>query len=273
VYPVDERRAGERGTCVRAQGFEVGGAGAVFPPQRPLHSAWGWLPNFAWAGEAGGPSGHLRGMASAHTAWLQLDTEVGGGSASQGPVVTENEMVLLVCLGHSLAGTESPLALLSKDILADFVAPAIRRAHMESRAAAGLLTPPAIKWRAAPRSIQMIPGDGIPAGALDSHPLVISEAKRRTRRVMRFGGGSHNSAPAAAAGGAGVAQESASVFFPLGSATAPVTLVERIKGVDAPLLPISPAKTVRKSSRISLRLAQVGPGGGGSSLERGYQCA
>ncbi len=60
---------------------------------------------------------------------------------------TQEDMLLLVAMGHALRGSQSPLALLSKDLLEHFLAPIISQAFWQSRCAAGLVTPPSIRAR------------------------------------------------------------------------------------------------------------------------------
>jgi len=210
-------------------------------------------------------------MPLVHPPGLHMDTLLVREEAALGSsLVTEEETVLLMCLGHSLVGSQSPFAHLSKDILADFVRPAIRRAHLESRAAAGLLTPPAIKWRVAPSITERMGIESIAVSEGAFSPP--GEEKKRPRRMVRFGcvGDASDSA---AAGDSMTEDESENLIFSRpdwGRANAPATLGERIKGVKAPQLPASltSAKTVKKASRQHHKSSQGSSRGGGHDRSR-----
>mmetsp|Transcript_7267 Transcript_7267/g.18077 ORF Transcript_7267/g.18077 Transcript_7267/m.18077 type:complete len:250 (+) Transcript_7267:388-1137(+) len=60
---------------------------------------------------------------------------------------TQEDVLLLIALGSSLRGTESCLALLSRDVLEHTLVPAVNNAFWASRCQAGLVTPPSIKSR------------------------------------------------------------------------------------------------------------------------------
>jgi hypothetical protein len=60
---------------------------------------------------------------------------------------TQDEVLLLIAMGHALHGSQSLLALLSKDLLQHALAPAISEAFWSARLAAGLVTPPSIRAR------------------------------------------------------------------------------------------------------------------------------
>jgi hypothetical protein len=69
---------------------------------------------------------------------------------------TQDGILLLVAMGHTLRGSQSPLALLSKDIIQHALAPAISDAFWIARCAAGLVTPPSIRARPNNNNVEAI---------------------------------------------------------------------------------------------------------------------
>jgi len=163
------------------------------------------------------------------------------GAGAMGGDLTEESILTLLCLGHSLPGSESPLALLSKDIMEQFIRPCVSRAYTESRASAGLLTPPAIKWRAAPRISQPLDSEVEP---LPPVGVAQSVATLRPRRAVRFEARPVTDAGAAPseAGEVEAASAEPSVFFTAlewqGRARAPPPRLQAVASAVAPHIPM-----------------------------------
>lgn len=60
---------------------------------------------------------------------------------------TQEDVLLLLAIGHSLNGSQSMLSFLSRDIVQHSLAPAVSQALWEARSQAGLVTPPSMKPR------------------------------------------------------------------------------------------------------------------------------
>ena len=82
-----------------------------------------------------------------------------------------HEVLIMIALGHGLRGSKSELALLSKDIIQNVLAPEIEKCYWKSREAIGLLTPTALGPGLGQRIPEkMISQNGFCMQALPSRP-------------------------------------------------------------------------------------------------------